>query len=203
LGYRFVTSVTLSQRIHASKEMKVKQRKASRLSAITLALSVLFGTVSSPAHAVSDSDSPQSPIAPGPGVTVEYESFELGNTSEVGLHFENPLSRNTQLGTSFATSVQVPNHHLSPVYRGRARADGNLFQGQIIVEVCFQYRRGGQNLHPWVCSTASLNNAGRWLAGNTVTRYQTDSLQAGPQHTTVFHVRTARVSPSSPRATVE
>lgn len=97
-------------------------------------------------------------------------------------------------GSSYVRSY----HSLEVRYTGTAYAAANVYQGQRIIQVCFQYRRGGSNLIPWTCSNATSNGSS-WSPGPIVSATVYGTLDPNAPVTT-FHYSTYRIDPGIVRS---
>jgi len=134
---------------------------------------------------------------PEDGVSVTTESFELtaGELESVGVEYgsapsEGDFGTRAAWGASYATSTEYVQYY----YKGAAKAAGNVYSGQRIIQVCIQYTRSGVGVADRRCSNASSNGS-RWAAGPETLSYATDSLSLnGPK--TVFNIQTTRINPN-------
>ncbi|WP_156837188.1 hypothetical protein [Nesterenkonia alba] len=131
---------------------------------------------------------------PEDGVEIEEHTIVLDGGESADDSSIGPDSRSTPVYQSWGASYVQSQEYVQFVYRGEAYAAANVWNGQRVVGVCFQYRRDGNNLHSELCSSARSTGSG-WQPGETVSRLQTDSL--GPNDpVTEFHYRIIRVDPS-------
>ncbi|ROR96082.1 hypothetical protein EDD28_0656 [Salana multivorans] len=176
----------------------------ARTIATTLATTVLLGLGASAAQAHSyASVAEHGPSAPGNGteldpdevatvVTETYDVMPGGGT--VGSVYEtDPPSGPTPFAT-WGSSYAISTETAWLYYKGRAKAAGNVFQGQRIVKVCIWYSQGSQNISGTVCSSAS-SNGGSWIAGAEKSVSAWDNLSVNwPQ--TRFNIETTRINPN-------
>lgn len=92
-------------------------------------------------------------------------------------------------GSSYVSSV----HSLGWRYYGEAYAAANIYNGMRVIQTCFQYRRNGVNLTPWVCSSARSTGTA-WYPGSVVNRMVYDTLDPYAPKTT-FHYKTSTIYP--------
>lgn len=94
---------------------------------------------------------------------------------------------------SWGSSYVQSYHSLEIRYTGTAYAAANVYQGLRVIQVCFQYRRGGGNLIPWTCSNATSNGSS-WSPGPIVSKTVYDTLDPNAPVTT-FHYSVTRIDP--------
>lgn len=133
-------------------------------------------------------------LGPEDGLVVTNESYVVApGGGQVGSWYgptAGEISPRTVWGNSFAYSVE----QIQLGYVGYAYAAANIYNGQRMVQVCFNYTRGGVMVTPNVCSTASFN--GGWNAGAETTYGLSDSLNPwAPQ--TIFNISTVRIDPTA------
>ncbi len=79
-------------------------------------------------------------------------------------------------------------------YEGRAKAAGNVYLNQRIVQVCIWYTRDSQVVSGTVCSNAK-GGTNTWSAGSEVVTGAWDSLGLYDPRT-LFNISTVRIAPN-------
>lgn len=130
---------------------------------------------------------------PEDGVEVVTESFAVtpGGGPVGSFYGGSPggISTFDVWGSSYATSAEIAYLY----YQGKAKAGGNVFNGQRIIDVCIWYTRVGVNPSATVCSSASYNGYS-WVAGSEKTVGFWDNLSVN-WPSSVFNIRTTRINP--------
>lgn len=136
-------------------------------------------------------------FGPKDGLTVDVQQFEVTPGGDpVGAYFPTtpPAGMITPMatwGASYATSTET----VQLYYTGRAKAAGNVFNQERIVQVCFWYTRGGNAISSKYCSNASSTGSA-WLAGPEVSHGVWDSLIPGDSNRTIFNISVSRINPN-------
>jgi len=162
------------------------------------ALSVLASAlVVGPPAAMAAEAAPTSIVVDGKeygaeaGLTTTEETYDVGTGKEVGSTWATPVKgshTNDAWGASYAISKEIA--YVS--YRGTAKAAGNVYAGQRIVQVCIWYTRDGKAVTGTSCSNAT--NTGTWRSGSEVALRAADSLVSDAPKTK-FHIKTSRINP--------
>lgn len=84
-------------------------------------------------------------------------------------------------GTSYVQNEEIGYLH----YRGRALANGNVFQGKRVIQASITYKRGGEVLKKAVSNATFQGN--RWVSGGLKTITVTDSLNPFASETKVYY----------------
>lgn len=93
-------------------------------------------------------------------------------------------------GSSYATSTET----MQLYYTDRAKAAGNVYSGKRIIQVCFQYTRGGAAVSGNYCSNAVARSGYDWIPGPEVSHGVWDSLNPNAPKT-IFNISTVRINP--------
>ncbi|MDF7640382.1 hypothetical protein PT279_02055 [Bifidobacterium sp. ESL0784] len=117
-------------------------------------------------------------VTAGDGVEVHSGKVELDP------HGMTRSLTNFRFGSSYASS----NEQMQLWYTGKAYASGkkdyrspNYVTPRRVIQVCFKYTRGGNDVLGWQCSNASLGPG--FYPGQTVSRTVNDSLNPWAQKT--------------------
>ena len=138
---------------------------------------------------LADISAPSNDFVGVPGYQQDTYSFELTpGSGTVGVRWAD-RSRATW-GSSYATSTET----LLLYYEGKARAAGNVYLNQRIVQVCIWYTRNSVAVSSTVCSNARSTSTA-WTSGPEVTTSAWDSLGLNDPKT-VFNISTVRISPT-------
>ncbi|MBB5642746.1 hypothetical protein [Cryobacterium roopkundense] len=136
-------------------------------------------------------------FGPEDGVSVTTESIEItpGTGATVGVEYgstatppKGMVTPQVYWGTSYAYSTE----YAYLFYRGVAKAGGNVYSSQRIIQVCIHYTRNGVSVADKRCSNAS--SSGGWHAGSEVVSNAADSpAWTGPP--TILNITTTRINP--------
>lgn len=136
-------------------------------------------------------------FGPEDGVEVTEEWIELpepGSGETIGVEWPpTPPSGTVTPQVSWGSSYAYSTETAYVWYEGHAKAAGNVYSGQRIIQVCIQFQRSGVGVADKRCSSASSNGSA-WSAGPDVVSYATDSLGL-EDPPTIMYIWTTRINP--------
>lgn len=166
------------------------------------AMLMLSATASGAAAAETAWEKPDGPdsvvidgreFGPEDGLVVEVEQFEVtpggGPVGEIFVDNAGGIAPMATWGSSYAISTETAQLR----YTGKAKAAANIYSGKRIIEVCFWYSRGTQNVSSPRCSNAKVSGS-TWYAGPEVSGSVWDSLDPNAPRT-IFNISTYRIDP--------